>query len=143
MMQRSVCRSRSLKVTLRAADSIFSSSDIAAHFGFAGRTNFRIRATEELASYPGKMFEIDSFESRVEFRFRTGFGVGGRRVGRVRMKRPTLLDSVLSFGRSPRILRPRARQATMFSRAGLAALCGMWTGDLKQSIVYIPHNKAF
>ena len=90
------------------------------------------------------MFEIDSFESRVEPRLRMGFLVGGGGgVWRVRMQRRALQDSFVNFARSPRILRPRAGQAPIFSRAGIAAPCGMWTGDLKQSGVYIRHNRTF
>jgi hypothetical protein len=115
----------------RALDCIFASGDIARNFAIAVRAEFRIRATEEAAGYLGIMFEIDSFESRVEFRFRTGFLVGGgRKSWRVRMRRPALLDSVLKIRRSPRIVGPRAGHVLFFSRAGLAALCGMWTGDM-------------
>jgi len=130
-MKRSVCRSRSLKMAFLTADGIFASGDIARNFAIAVRAEFRIRATEEAAGYLGIMFEIDSFESRVEFRFRTGFLVGGgRKSWRVRMRRPALLDSVLKIRRSPRIVGPRAGHVLFFSRAGLAALCGMWTGDM-------------
>ncbi len=96
------------------------------------RAEFWIRTTEEPPGYSGIVFEIDSFESRVEFRFRTGFGVGGRRGWRARLQRPALLNSVFNCGRSPRILQPRAGPATIFSRARLAALCGLWTGDMHQ-----------
>ena len=90
------------------------------------------------------MFEIDSFESRIELRLRNRFLVGGgRKSRRARMLRRALQDSAVNFGRSPRIVGAGASAAKIFSRAGLAALCGMWTGDLKQSGVYIRHNWAF
>ena len=143
MMKRSIRRARRLKVALSTTDGIFAPGDVAQHFSLAVRAEFGIRAAQDLAGIIGIVFEAEPFKSRVEFRFRTGNGVGGRRCGRVRMQRRAQQDSVLNFGRSPRFLGRRTGQATIFSRAGLAALCGMWTGDLKQSGVYIGHNRTF
>jgi hypothetical protein len=77
------------------------------------------------------MFMIDSSKFRREFLLRYGFLVGGgRRAGRVRMQPPALLDSAAIRRRTSRFLGSRAGQATIFSRAGLAALCGFWTLDM-------------
>ena len=144
MMKRGVCRPRRLKMTFIAADRIFAPGDVAQHFGFAVRAEFGIRAAQQAAGIFGIVFEVKPFKSRVEFRFRNRFLVGGGGgVWRVRMQRRALQDSVLNFGRSPRIVGRPAGQAPIFSCAGRAALWGMWTGDLKQSGVYIPHRSRF
>ena len=131
MMQRCVCRSRRLKVALCAADGIFASCDVAEHFGLAMRADFGIYSPQEPAGIFGIVFEIDTFESRIEPRLRMGFLVGGgEEVWRVRMKRRALKDSALIFCRSPRFVGTGASAATILSRARLAALWGMWTGDM-------------
>jgi hypothetical protein len=110
--------------------STLSIPGLAAHFGFAVRAEFRIRAAQQAAGIFGIVFEVEPFKSRVEMRFRTRYGGGGRRGWRARMQGRALQDSVLKIGRSPRFLGAGAIPVANFLRARLAALCGMWTGDM-------------
>jgi hypothetical protein len=78
------------------------------------------------------MFLIDAGETRrelcIRMRFLGGGGLGGWRV---RILRPALLDTFIIAGPPLRFLGCCAGQAPIFSRAGISALCGLWSLDLK------------
>lgn len=120
MMKWSIRRTRSHIMAFFATNSSLPASNIATHLRLTERTDFWIHAAQQFAGIRGVVVQIESHETRVELKFRTGFGRGGRRGGRARMTRPALQDSFQIFAAASRILRGDAgRQAG----AGLAALC--------------------
>ncbi len=90
------------------------------------------------------MEQIQLWKSRIESCFRSGRSPGGRCLGAAVSLTGGAPENARDFAAPLRLLRSSRRQPARGGPApaarGLAAMCGFETGDLEQSVVYIPHT---